>query len=179
MDRNGKERWRIKGRVVSSSPVKIKKVTMGNLGKWKEYPNSFMLVREQKGWFWTSLMKGASRMVLFSPHTDSQLALLLCTNFQKQICTYIRSIGDYLHVFMPLSTDLGISQCLPTAVLSLRTPGRRERQQQELLLKGLRNELAARAGRHRLCCVLVCILVRLRERDSQVFSAIRLLVFNR
>lgn len=144
---------------------------MGNLGKWKEYPNSFMLVREQKGLFWTSLMKGASRMVLFSPHTDSQLALLLCT--------YIRSTGDYLHVFMPLSTDLGISQCLPTAVLSLRTPGRRERQQQELLLKGLRNELAARAGRHRSCCVLVCIPVRLRERDSQVFSAIRLLVFNR
>lgn len=72
-------------------------------------------------------MQGAKRTVLFRPHADSQLASLLRMNFQKQICMCIKSTGDFLHVFMPLSTDLKISQRLPTVVLSLQTPPRQEK----------------------------------------------------
>lgn len=99
----------------------------GPLGKRKEFSNSFMLVWEQKGWFRTYLMQGAKRTVLFRPHADSRLASLLCMNFQKQICMCIKSTGDFLHVFMSLSTDLKISQRLPTVVLPLQTPPRQEK----------------------------------------------------
>lgn len=84
-----------------------------------------MLFREQKGWFRTFLKHRAGRMVLFRPH-QTWLGLLLCMDFQKQTRPYPKSPGDFLHVFMPLSADLKISQRVPTAVLPLQTPGRQE-----------------------------------------------------
>lgn len=132
-----------------------------------------MLFWEQKGWFRTSLKQGASRMVLFRPH-QTWLGLLLCMDFQKQTRPYTKSPGDFLHVFMPLSADLKISQRVPAVVPPLQTPARQEESNRNFCWdSGMNRQLGLGSSS------ASCIPVHFSKTNSEGFSAIKLLFLNR